>query len=93
MGNSQTRPVLDVSRYVRHANGKLADLSELPLAGPHLEELPGDVTEVKMPKKAQRVTDGCREFATVICCICADGRKLNSTIIYKAAHLQEQWFP
>ena len=33
-----------------------------------------------------------REFAIVVCCVCVDGKFLDSAIIYKAQNLQDGWF-
>ena len=79
MGHTQSRRVIEIIRHPRDENGRLfpADLPELNL---HIG-------------KGQTLQDGSREFATVICCICAaDGSFLDSAIIFKAKNLQDSWF-
>ena len=78
MGHAQSRRVIEIIRHPRDDNGRLfpADLPELNLR----------------PGKGQTLQDGSREFATVICCICADGTFLDSAIIFKAKNLQDNWF-
>jgi len=77
MGNTQTRQVLEIVRHPRDASGRL---------------FPADLRELRLPSGA-RVQDGSREFATVICCICADGSYLDSAIVMKAEDgLQDSWF-
>ena len=78
MGHAQSRRVIEIIRHSRDDKGRLfpADLPELNLR----------------PGKGQTLQDGSREFATVICCICADGTFLDSAIIFKAKNLQDSWF-
>lgn len=77
MGNSQSRRVIEIIRHPRDQSGRL---------------FPADLVELQLPP-GTRIQDGSREFATVICCICADGSFLNSAIIMKAKHgLQDSWF-
>ena len=78
MGHAQSRRVIEIIRHPRDGSGRLfpADLSELNLR----------------TGKGQTLQDGSREFATVICCICADGTFLDSAIIFKAKNLQDSWF-
>ena len=40
-------------------------------------------------RKGRTLQDGSREFATAICCVCADRTFLDSAIIFKA---QDSWF-
>ena len=78
MGHALSRHVIEIIRHPRDENGRLfpADLPELNLR----------------TGKGQTLQDGSREFATVICCICADGTFLDSAIIFKAKNLQDSWF-
>ena len=79
MGNAQSGRVLDIIQHSRDGKGML---------------FPADMVEILLPKagKGQRIGDGSREFATAICCVCADGTYLDSAVIYKSADMQEQWF-
>ena len=77
MANTQSRRVLEIIRHPRSADGRL---------------FPADMKDLQLPP-GTRVQDGSREFATVICCICADGSYLDSTIIMKAINgMQDSWF-
>ena len=77
MGNIQSRRVLTIIRHPRDVSGRL---------------FPADLKELQLPT-GTRVQDGCREFVTVICCICADGSYLDSAIIMKAQNgMQDCWF-
>ena len=68
MGNSQSRRVIEIIRHPWDQSGRL---------------FPADLVELQLPP-GTRIQDGSREFATVICCICADGSFLDSAIIMKA---------
>src|SRR5436190_20582710 len=76
MGNAQSRWVVDIIRHPRDLKGRL---------------FPADLKELNLPSGI-RVQDGSREFATAICCICADGTALDSAIIMKAQDMQDSWF-
>jgi hypothetical protein len=76
MGNTQSQRVLDIIRHPRSSDGRL---------------FPADLEELLLPSGV-RVQDGSREFATVLCCICADGTYLDAAIIMKGKHLQDSWF-
>ena len=76
MGNTRSQRVLNIFRHPRDLNGRL---------------FPADLKELQLPSGA-RIQDGSREFATAICCICADGSYLDSAIIMKAQNMQDSWF-
>jgi hypothetical protein len=76
MGNTQSQRVLDIIRHPRTSDGRL---------------FPADLKELQLPPGV-RIQDGSREFATVLCCICADGTYLDAAIIMKGKHLQDSWF-
>ena len=75
MGHVQSRRVIEIIRHPRDEDGRLF-LADLP--------------ELSW-RSGQTLQDGSREFATVICCICADGTFLDSAIIFKAKTLQDSW--
>ena len=75
MGHAQSRRVIEIIRHPRDEDGRLF-LADLP--------------ELSW-RSGQTLQDGSREFATVICCICADGTFLDSAIIFKAKNLQDSW--
>lgn len=76
MGNIQSQRVLDVIWHPRNTKGR---------------PFPPDLKEFQLPT-ATRIQDGSREFATMICCICADGTYLPSAVIMKGQGLQDTWF-
>ena len=76
MGHAQSRRVIEIIRHPRDQNGRL---------------FPADLPELHL-RKGQTLQDGSREFATAICCVCADGTFLDSAIIFKAQNLQDSWF-
>jgi len=77
MGNTQTRRVLEIIRHPRDTSGRL---------------FPANLKELQLPP-GTCIQDGSHEFATVICCICADGSYLDPVIIMKAKNeLQDSWF-
>ena len=71
MGHAQSRRVIEIIRRPRDQNGRL---------------LPADLPELTL-RKGQTLQDGSWEFATAICCVCADGTFLDSAIIFKAQNL------
>jgi len=76
MGNTQSQRVLDIIRHPRTSDSRL---------------FPADLKELQLPSGV-RIQDGSREFATVLCCVCADGTYLDAAIIMKGKHLQDSWF-
>ena len=76
MGHAQSRRVIEIIRHPRDESGRL---------------FPADLPELKLGG-GKTLQDGSREFATAICCICADGTFLDSAIIFKAKNLQDSWF-
>ena len=76
MGHAQSRRVIESIRHPRDRNGRI---------------VPADLPELNL-RGGQTLQDGSREFATAICCICADGTFLDSAIIFKAQDLQDSWF-
>ena len=75
---AQSRRVIEIIRHPRDENGRL-----FPTNLPELNLHTG---------KGQTLKDGLWEFATVICCIYADGIFLGSVIIFKAKNLQDSRF-
>ena len=64
MGHVQSRRVFEIIRHPWDKSGRL---------------FPADLTELNLPK-GQTVQDGSREFATAICCVCADGSDRKSVV-------------
>ena len=73
MGHAQSRCVIEIIRHPRNQDGRL---------------FPADLPELAL-RKGQTLQDGSREFATAICCVCANGTSLDSAIIFKAQNLQD----
>ena len=76
MGHAQSQRVIEIIRHPRDKNGRI---------------FPADLPELNL-RGGQTLQDGSREFATAICCVCADGTFLDSAIIFKAQNLQDSWF-
>ena len=76
MGHAQSRCVIEIICHPRNQNGRL---------------FPADLPELAL-RKGQTLQDGSREFATAICCVCADGTFLDSVIIFNTQNLQDSWF-
>ena len=76
MGHAQSRCVIEIIRHPQKQDGR---------------PFPTDLPELAL-RKGQTLQDGSWEFATAICCVCADGTSLDSAIIFKAQNLPDSWF-